>query len=92
MKLVLAIDIGTSSVRAGLVDEALTIRSVASRPCPLSTPKPGWAQHPAEPLLEALDEAVRECLGQEPPAGRILGIALDAAMHTVATAQASRRR
>lgn len=83
MKLVLAIDIGTSSVRAGLVDEALTIRSVASRPCPLSTPKPGWAQHPAEPLLEALDEAVRECLGQEPPAGRILGIALDAAMHTV---------
>ena len=37
MKLVLAIDIGTSSVRAGLVDEALTIRSVASRPCPLDT-------------------------------------------------------
>ena len=44
----LAIDVGTQSVRAALVDEAGDVLCLASQEHGIRTPKPGWAEHDAE--------------------------------------------
>jgi xylulokinase len=45
----LGIDVGTSSVKAVLMDESGAVADQASAPLPLSRPRPGWSeQHPAD--------------------------------------------
>lgn len=83
MQLILAIDIGTSSTRAGLVDPSLRVHALASCSYSLSTPRPGWAEQDLDELMHALDRAVQECVRQKPPAGAIAGVALDCAMHSL---------
>jgi len=83
MQLILAIDIGTSSTRAGLVDPSLRVHALASCSYSLSTPYPGWAEQDLDTLMRALEQAIRECVGRKPSGGRILGISLDAAMHSL---------
>lgn len=83
MRLVLAIDIGTSSTRAALVDSSLAVRSLAARPYPLYTPHPGWAEQDVNQIMAALDQAVRECVAGMPKGGQILAVVLDAAMHSL---------
>lgn len=61
--LILAIDAGTTGVRALLVDGAGSVRSRAYREFPQSFPRPGWVEHDPdrwwEALLAACDEALR---------------------------------
>jgi len=45
---VVAIDIGTQSTRAALVDPDGQIRDIASSPIDLSAPRPGWAEQDPE--------------------------------------------
>nr|MBA3325967.1 xylulokinase [Paracoccaceae bacterium] len=47
MTLFIGIDIGTSSVKAALIDPEDRRVAEASRPIPVATPRPGWSeQHP----------------------------------------------
>ncbi len=59
-RLLLGIDVGTTGVRAGLIDPRGTILAEANEPCPLVTPAPGRAE--ADP--EAWWNAVRAVVGQ----------------------------
>lgn len=83
MQLILAIDIGTSSTRAGLVDPSLRVHALASCSYRLSTPRPGWAEQDPDEIVRALDHSVRECLSQKPPTATLRGICLDTAMHSL---------
>lgn len=83
MKLILAIDIGTSSTRAALVDSSFKVHSLAQVSYPLKTPQPGWAEQDVEQLMQALDQAVRQCVATQPKDGEILGISIDTAMHSL---------
>jgi xylulokinase len=44
MNFFLGIDVGTSGVKAALVDEKGDVRETTTTPLPLSTPQPGWAE------------------------------------------------
>lgn len=45
MNHILAIDQGTTSSRAMVFDEALTLKSVAQEEFPQIYPRPGWVEH-----------------------------------------------
>ncbi len=79
-ELVLGIDVGTGSLRAGLFD-------LSGRPCAYydiaystSYPRPGWAEQRPQDWWEALVSAVRGCLSRVDGAAaqRIIGLAIDA--------------
>lgn len=79
----MAIDIGTSSTRAALVDTKLAIKSIGASKYTLSTPRPGWAEQNPHEIVSALDSAVRRCLADAPSDAEVVGIALDSAMHSL---------
>jgi len=83
MKLILAIDVGTSSTRAALVDPSFQVHALSQQAYPLHTPRPGWAEQDLDQVMQALDQAVRACLAQKPAGGKILGISIDTAMHSL---------
>ncbi len=60
--LILALDQGTSSSRACLVDGDARIRGIASRPLPISYPRPGWVEQDPEEIWQTQIEAAREVL------------------------------
>src|SRR5947209_9206653 len=59
---VLALEQGTSSSRACLVDAECRIRAIASRPLPVSYPQPGWVEQDPEEIWRTQIEAAREVL------------------------------
>lgn len=58
MSLVIGLDLGTSGIKAVLVDEADHVRAEASRPVAVSTPHPGWS----EQAPDLWCDAVADCL------------------------------
>ena len=62
MTVVLVIDVGTSSIRAALVDERLEIAAMARRPFPPSTPFPGLVELDARELVRLVLDATTEVL------------------------------
>ena len=58
----LAIDQGTTSTRALLVDEAGSTLSLARRELPQHFPRDGWVEHDAERILQDALACVREAL------------------------------
>lgn len=81
LKAVIAIDVGTSSARAGIVDEQLNIRSIAARPYRLSTPRPGFAEQDPEEIFHAVSASIQDCLHGARDVD-IIGVCLDTAMHS----------
>ena len=78
MSLVLAIDAGTTGVKALVIDETGRILGSASREFPQSFPRPGWVEHDPEDWWTATVEATREALdagGLQPSDLTALGIA-----------------
>jgi FGGY-family pentulose kinase len=76
---VVAVDVGTGSARAGVLDPAGRILGRATQPILLSRPRPDWAEHDAEDIWGAVGTAVRAALAAasaEP--GDIRGISFDA--------------
>ena len=61
-ELVLALDLGTTSVRALLVASDGEIRSRASRPLSVTFPQPGWIEQDPSELWERSVEVLREAL------------------------------
>lgn len=59
---VLAIDQGTTSTRALIVDEAGAVRAVAQYPISLTYPAPGWVNQDAAEIWELTKRACREAI------------------------------
>ncbi|MEK9736808.1 MAG: FGGY family carbohydrate kinase [Candidatus Nanopelagicales bacterium] len=73
---IVAIDAGTSSVKALLVDvPSGAVLARASAPLALHTPRPGWVEQDAGELMDAVDSAAGEVLQRRPDA-TVLGIAI----------------
>ena len=77
--LVCAVDVGTGSARAGILDAAGRLLGRADRPIRMNQPKPDHAEHDSEDIWAAVCAAVREArqkAGVTPEA--VAGIAFDA--------------
>ncbi|HBY72303.1 MAG TPA: xylulokinase, partial [Lachnospiraceae bacterium] len=58
--LYIGVDLGTSSVKLLLMDEAGDIKSIVTREYPLYFPKPGWSEQNPEDWYTALVDGIRE--------------------------------
>jgi len=58
----LGLDIGTSAVKAALVDERGRVKGAVSVAHPLLTPQPGWAEQRPEDWWKSTVKAVRSLL------------------------------
>jgi FGGY-family pentulose kinase len=77
--LVLAVDVGSASARAGLFDHDGHMLSGASAPFETHRPQPDHAEHDAEQIWAAVGAAVREALAASGrPAAAVDGLAFDA--------------
>jgi xylulokinase len=77
----LGLDIGTSGVKAILVNEAGECTASASTPLSLSTPRPGWAEQDPESWWAATITTVKAVL-EMAPAARIASIGISGQMHS----------
>ena len=59
---VLALDLGTGSVKAALVDDELRVLAHTSRPYPVRAPRPGAAETEPAHWADAVADAVGEVL------------------------------
>lgn len=64
MRRILAIDAGTTSVRAAVLDEALQVLSLVAEPLQQYYPKPGWVEHDAEEIWRKVLQVCRDALAQ----------------------------
>ena len=69
----LGIDLGTGSVKAVLIDEAGKTVAEASRPYPVRSPRPGYAETDTQEWWEKTVAAVRECTAGQGEAVRGIG-------------------
>jgi glycerol kinase len=65
VKLVLAIDQGTTGTTALLLDQAGRLRGRGYAELPQHFPKPGWVEHDAEEIWRSVGAAVRRAMGRE---------------------------
>lgn len=67
-ELILALDQGTTSSRAMLIDTAGRAAAIASEPLRQIYPKPGWVEHDAEEIWRGLQSCIRRVLDAAGPA------------------------
>jgi xylulokinase len=79
--LFLGLDVGTSGVKAILVDPTGTVEAAATAPLSLATPHPGWAEQDPEAWWEASRDAIRGALARM-PASRVAAVGLSGQMHS----------
>lgn len=61
MKLLLGLDIGTTTIKAALYDADLgRVVRLAARPTPVSHPRPEWSEHDPQQLWRAAADCIRE--------------------------------
>ena len=77
----LGLDVGTSGVKAILVDEMGDVLASAVEPLTLSTPHPGWAEQEPEAWWEASLAAIRAVLAAQPHAD-VSSVGLSGQMHS----------
>lgn len=78
----LGIDLGTSGVKALLIDNAQVIVGSATASLKVSRPKPGWSEQDPEDWLGATGEAVDALKSSHPAAlAAVRGIGLSGQMH-----------
>jgi gluconokinase len=91
-ELVLGVDVGTTSAKAGAFDRHGTEHAAAERAYALREPRPGWAvQDPEEVVraaIAALADAVR---GVRERGGRVAAVAFSSAMHSLVALDARDR-
>lgn len=80
--LVLAIDQGTTSSKAALVDAAGRVVASGSCPVSISSPQPGWVEQDAAELWTSVLAAIRDALDARPDA-KIVGLAISNQRETV---------
>ena len=64
MKVILALDAGTTNVKAILVDQEANVLARSSIPLSIQFPKSGWVEQSAEAVWDAARQALEECLAQ----------------------------
>ncbi|HVH69223.1 MAG TPA: xylulokinase [Gemmatimonadales bacterium] len=79
--LFLGLDVGTSGVKAILVNPSGAVEANATSPLTLETPRPGWAEQDPEAWWEASRAAIRGALTQRPGA-RVVAIGISGQMHS----------
>src|SRR3712207_4986719 len=78
----LGIDIGTSSVKAVLIDDSQAILGSASAPLDVSRPHPGWSEQDPDDWLRALEAALDALHARRGAAfAAVTGIGLSGHMH-----------
>ena len=77
----LGIDVGTSGVKAVLVDAAGAVVASATTALQLQTPKPGWAEQDPEAWWQASVASIRKVLELH-PGGVVSGIGISGQMHS----------
>jgi xylulokinase len=83
MQAFLGLDIGTSAVKAILIDEKGRLKGAAAVVLPLSTPKPGWAEQHPDDWWKAAVTAIRQVVKRSKlKAIRIGAIGLSGQMHS----------
>ncbi|KKL64225.1 hypothetical protein LCGC14_2167170 [marine sediment metagenome] len=76
----LGLDLGTSGLKAVLIDEDQRLKAEATAPLTVSRPAPGWAeQHPADWIVAA--ESVFDQLSAHTDLSAVRGIGLSGHMH-----------
>lgn len=78
MDLVLGIDVGTGSARAGLFTLEGLKKASSVRPIQTWTPRPGYAQQSSQDIWAAVCEATRSALEMLDEPGQVIGIGFDA--------------
>ena len=74
MSSILVIDVGTTGLRAAIVDETLAVRAMEYRPCPPTTPAPGLVEFDGAALATALLDAAHTVLAATPDPIDAVGI------------------
>jgi glycerol kinase len=64
MKAILALDAGTTNVKAILVDRQANVLARSSVPLSIDYPKSGWVEQSAEAIWDAAQKVLAGCLGQ----------------------------
>ncbi|MCC2687895.1 MAG: xylB [Rhizobiaceae bacterium] len=78
----LGIDLGTSSVKALLIDADQKILASTSSPLEVSRPHPGWSEQAPADWIAAADQAVAALAANKPAEmGAVRGIGLSGQMH-----------
>lgn len=77
----LGIDVGTSAVKAILVDSAGEVLASATAPLTLSTPRPGWAEQDPEAWWQATMAAIGRVLSEQPRA-TVASVGISGQMHS----------
>ncbi len=81
---VLAIDVGTESIRVGVYDRVGRLHATASCACDLLTPQPGWAEQDPQQWWAALRRVIPCALHKAGIEGsQIMAVAVDATASTV---------
>ena len=88
---VLALDVGTTGVRAVLVDAAGVLRASAYREVLPIYPGPGLVEHELEPLLAATRDVIRTVLTDR-TAGQVRGIGIANQRGTAVVWEAATRK
>lgn len=81
MDLYLGLDLGTSAIKALLVDPDGQVRGVGSAEYPVHHPQPGYAEQDPNEWWAATVAAVRQATGWAPAGSRVAGIGLAGQMH-----------
>jgi len=77
----LGLDIGTSGVKAILVETSGDVVAGATTPLQLSTPYPGWAEQDPNAWWDATIAAIRAVLAQD-PAVQVASVGISGQMHS----------
>jgi xylulokinase len=83
----LGIDLGTSSVKAVLIDSDANLLADAQVHYDVSRPRAGWAEQNPEAWWAATAEAIRQVIGAAP--GALAGVGLSGQMHGLVLVDAS---
>ncbi len=78
--LYVGVDLGTSSIKLLLMEEAGEIRNIVTREYPLYFPKPGWSEQNPEDWYAALVDGMKE-LTKDCDKSQIEGISFSGQMH-----------
>ncbi len=78
--LILGLDLGTSSIKALLLDVRGVVISVGRSAYPIDNPRPGWAEQDPETWWNATRKAVSQATARYNPAD-IVGIGISGQMH-----------
>ncbi len=76
----IGLDLGTSGLKAVLIDDAQRILAEATQPLVAVRPAPGWSEQEPASWLDAADAAMKK-LGAQVPLSQVRGIGLSGQMH-----------